>query len=123
MNRFEHRYFDRSQKRRSLDAIKKAFKEDVIVLIEEYIKGKELTCAVMGNTGQSALATLPPIEIVPAGEFLTTLQNMIRKKRKKSVRSDHKIPNYKAAGTCPEDTCRYRLRWLKPLRLYPDSSR
>ena len=51
------------------DAIKKAFKEDVIVLIEEYIKGKELTCAVMGNTGQSALATLPPIEIVPAGEF------------------------------------------------------
>jgi len=57
------------KKENLFDAIKKAFKEDVIVLIEQYIKGKELTCAVMGNTGQSKLAALPPIEIVPAGEF------------------------------------------------------
>ena len=52
-----------------LGAIKKAFKEDTIVLIEGYIKGKELTCAVMGNTGRSALVALPPIEIIPTGEF------------------------------------------------------
>ena len=50
-------------------AIKKAFEEDNIVLIEQYIKGKEVTCAVMGNTGQTDLVALPPIEIVPAGEF------------------------------------------------------
>jgi D-alanine-D-alanine ligase len=51
------------------DAMKIAFQEDVIILIEEYIKGKEFTCAVMGNTGQSALVALPPVEIVPPGEF------------------------------------------------------
>jgi D-alanine-D-alanine ligase len=50
-------------------AIKMAFQEDVIVLIEEYIKGKEFTCAVMGNTGQSTLVALPPVEIVPPREF------------------------------------------------------
>jgi D-alanine-D-alanine ligase len=52
-----------------LSAIKKAFKEDAIVLIEQYIKGKEVTCAVMGNTGETELVALPPIEIVPAGDF------------------------------------------------------
>ena len=51
------------------NAIEKAFKEDAVVLIEKYIKGKEVTCAVMGNTGQGELVALPPIEVVPAGEF------------------------------------------------------
>jgi D-alanine-D-alanine ligase len=51
------------------DAIRKAFEEDAVVLVEKYIKGREVTCAVMGNTGQSELIALPPIEIVPAGEF------------------------------------------------------
>jgi len=50
-------------------AIKKAFNEDTIVMIEEYIKGRELTCAVLGNTGFGTLAPLPPIEIVSGGEF------------------------------------------------------
>jgi D-alanine-D-alanine ligase len=52
-----------------LGAIRKAFDEDAIVLIEEYIKGTEVTCAVMGNTGQNELVALPPIEIVPGGDF------------------------------------------------------
>ena len=51
------------------NAIRTAFNEDRTVLIEQYIKGKEVTCAVMGNTGQTAITALPPIEIIPAGEF------------------------------------------------------
>lgn len=50
-------------------ALQKAFNEDRTVLIEEYIKGEEITCAIMGNTGQTELTALPPIEIIPAGEF------------------------------------------------------
>ncbi len=46
----------------------KAFKEDSLILVEEYIKGKELTSGVLGNTGSELLA-LPPIEIVPHKEF------------------------------------------------------
>lgn len=52
-----------------LDALKKAFEEDVTILIEEYIQGRELTCAVMGNSGTSPLIALPPIEIITTGEF------------------------------------------------------
>jgi D-alanine-D-alanine ligase len=52
-----------------LEALRKAFKEDRIVLIEKYIKGMEVTCAVVGNTGETELVALPPIEIVSAGEF------------------------------------------------------
>jgi D-alanine-D-alanine ligase len=57
------------QKEDLLGAIQKAFKEDRIVLVEEYIKGREVTCAVMGNAGETELVALPPVEIVSAGEF------------------------------------------------------
>lgn len=50
-------------------ALRRAFNEDSSILIEEYIKGLELTCAVMGNSGQTSLLALPPIEILPANEF------------------------------------------------------
>ena len=50
-------------------ALRSAFKEDRMVLIEQYIKGKEVTCATMGNTGQTEIVALPPIEIIPDGEF------------------------------------------------------
>jgi len=50
-------------------ALKRAFKEDSQILIEEYIKGMELTCAIMGNSGQTPLLALPSVEIIPAGEF------------------------------------------------------
>lgn len=49
--------------------LEKAFKEDSSVLIEEYIKGLELTCAVIGNSGQTPLTALPPVEIISANEF------------------------------------------------------
>ncbi len=48
--------------------LEKAFKEDALVLVEEYIKGQELTCGVLGNTG-SDLLELPPIEIIPHKQF------------------------------------------------------
>lgn len=51
------------------NGLKKAFKEDRVILIEEYIGGLELTCAVMGNSGQTPLTALPPVEIIPANEF------------------------------------------------------
>lgn len=48
------------------DAIDKVFEIDSEVLIERYIKGKELTVAVIGNETPEAL---PIIEIVPKSEF------------------------------------------------------
>lgn len=45
-------------------AIKRAFKEDETLIIEEYIRGRELTCGVLGNTGKTKLSVLPPIEII-----------------------------------------------------------
>lgn len=51
------------------DALRSAFKEDRMALIEQYIKGREVTCAVMGNTGQTEIVALPPVEIIPDGEF------------------------------------------------------
>jgi len=50
-----------------VSAVKNAFKYDDIVLVDEYIKGKEITCAVLGNENPVAL---PLVEIVPKkGEF------------------------------------------------------
>ena len=49
------------------NALKKAFKYGSVSLVDEYIKGKELTCALLGNENPIAL---PVIEIVPLkGEF------------------------------------------------------
>ncbi|MCP4114188.1 MAG: D-alanine--D-alanine ligase [Desulfobacteraceae bacterium] len=43
-------------------AISKAFEQDDTILLEEYVKGLELTCAVLGNQDVEAL---PVIEIIP----------------------------------------------------------
>ncbi len=43
-------------------AIAKAFDQDETILLEEYVKGLELTCAVLGNQDVEAL---PVIEIIP----------------------------------------------------------
>ena len=45
-------------------AVAKAFKEDKTVLIEEYLAGREITCAVMGNTGKTEITALPLVEII-----------------------------------------------------------
>jgi len=50
-------------------ALNKAFKEDDMVLIQEYIEGRELTCAIIGNSNKDDLIALPPIEIVSPGTF------------------------------------------------------
>lgn len=49
-------------------AIRKAFQEDSTVLVEQYIRGRELTCGVVGNTGQP-LRALPLVEIIPVGSL------------------------------------------------------
>lgn len=55
-------------KREVAGALKAAFKESDHVLIEEYIKGTEYTCGVLGNNDKEIKA-LPIIEIRPAGSF------------------------------------------------------
>lgn len=58
------------KKRELVPAIKIAFREDRTALIEEYIRGRELTCGVLGNSGRTSLIALPPVEIVPpTGRF------------------------------------------------------
>ncbi len=49
------------------DAIETAFAEDDEVLVEQFIKGRELTCGVYRDSG--SLRTLPLIEIVSKKEF------------------------------------------------------
>ena len=47
-------------------AIEKAFEQDSLILLEEYIRGIELTCGVLGNI---ELEPLPVIEIIPGHEY------------------------------------------------------
>ncbi len=49
-------------------ALIRAFREDHIVLLQKYIVGRELTCGVLGNTGQTKLLALPPVEIAVAAK-------------------------------------------------------
>ncbi|MCC5893690.1 D-alanine--D-alanine ligase [Exiguobacterium sp.] len=49
------------------DGIAKAFQCDTAVLVEQYIKGRELTVPVLGNRGNEY--ALPVIEIIPKNEF------------------------------------------------------
>lgn len=48
-------------------AIEKAFKEDVQILIEEFVKGRELTCGLFRANGE--LTVLPVTEIISSKEF------------------------------------------------------
>ncbi|MEN9557668.1 MAG: hypothetical protein RL141_37 [Candidatus Parcubacteria bacterium] len=51
-------------------ALRKALKEDRRVLVQEYLRGRELTCGVMGNTHQpETFMALPPVEIIADGTF------------------------------------------------------
>lgn len=50
-------------------AVKLAFKEDNIVLVDEYIDGREITCGIMGNSSHHEMVMLPPVEIVPKNNF------------------------------------------------------
>ena len=46
-------------------AVAVAFKLDRYVLVEEFIKGRELTCGVLENFGGEPVAALPVTEIIP----------------------------------------------------------
>lgn len=46
-------------------AIVSAFKIDKYVLVEEFIKGRELTCGVLENFNNQPIAALPVTEIIP----------------------------------------------------------
>ncbi len=48
-------------------AIKKAFKEDEYVLVERFIKGREITCGVIKHNGK--IIDLPITEIITDNEF------------------------------------------------------
>jgi D-alanine-D-alanine ligase len=48
-----------------------AFGYDDTVLIEEYLRGVELTCAILDDGERDAPITLPLVEIVPKREFFT----------------------------------------------------
>ncbi|WP_017728076.1 D-alanine--D-alanine ligase family protein [Halalkalibacterium ligniniphilum] len=50
-----------------LEGIEQAFQYDDTVLLEEFISGKEVTVAVIGNKGQEE--ALPVVEIVPKNKF------------------------------------------------------
>ncbi|MCM3713629.1 D-alanine--D-alanine ligase [Alkalihalobacillus oceani] len=54
-------------KEQLLDGIDEAFKLDETVLIEEFVSGREVTVAVMGNRGQEK--ALPVVEIVPKNKY------------------------------------------------------
>jgi D-alanine-D-alanine ligase len=51
------------------EALRATFAEDATAIIQQYIRGRELTCGVMGNTRQTKLLALPPIEIIPGEAF------------------------------------------------------
>jgi D-alanine-D-alanine ligase len=51
-------------------ALENAWEHDTAALVQACIQGKELTCGVMGNTGQTELEALPVVEIKPhEGKF------------------------------------------------------
>ena len=38
-------------------------------VIEEFINGKEITCGILGNSNQTNLIAMPPVEIIPGNSF------------------------------------------------------
>ncbi len=52
-------------------ALDVAFALDELILIEEYLTGAELTCAVLDDAERGAPVALPLVEIVPRREFFT----------------------------------------------------
>lgn len=46
------------------EALEKAFAEDKTVIVQKFIKGREITCGVMGNAHEAELEVLPLAEII-----------------------------------------------------------
>jgi D-alanine-D-alanine ligase len=51
------------------EAVERALEYGDVVLVEEYLRGTELTCAVLEEPETGLPRALPPIEIVPKREF------------------------------------------------------
>ncbi|WP_068671985.1 D-alanine--D-alanine ligase [Oceanobacillus sp. Castelsardo] len=56
-----------NDEREIYDAVNKAFNSDDTILVEDFIKGKELTVPVMGSPGNEK--ALPIIEIIPKNSY------------------------------------------------------
>ncbi len=50
-------------------ALEIAFKEDSTVIVQQYVKGREPTCGIIGNSGQMQSVAMPLVEIVPKSKF------------------------------------------------------
>jgi len=50
-------------------AVRVALKEDKTAIIQQYIRGRELTCSILGNAGENALEALPVVEIITPNKF------------------------------------------------------
>ncbi len=51
-------------------SLEKAWREDETAIVQQYIPGREFSCGVMGNTGQTEIEALPVVEITPkSSEF------------------------------------------------------
>ncbi len=51
-------------------ALETSFKEDSVAIVQQFVRGRELTCGIIGNTGQMQLIALPLVEIIPTkGKF------------------------------------------------------
>ena len=66
------------------DAARLAFEHSPEIIIEEYIRGKEATCAVIDAFRGEEYYTLPPVEIIPrkAPGFLTIMRSMAVRRKK-----------------------------------------
>lgn len=52
------------------DALESVLREDDMILVQQYLKGREITCGVLGNATQGGdLLVLPPVEIVHRQEL------------------------------------------------------
>lgn len=68
------------KKSKLTEAMEKSFQEDSAVIVQEYIKGREFSCAVMGDSVRGELLALPLIEIVtPGAEFFDYKQKYFSK--------------------------------------------
>ena len=69
-------------------AIKEAYQEDNQILIEEFIKGREFTCGVVGNSNQNKILALPPVEVLTDRKFFDYEAKYISKNTKEICPAD-----------------------------------
>lgn len=81
-------------------ALKLAFNEDNEIIVEEFIKGRELTCGVLRTQGR--VVALPVTEIIPKREYFDYEAKYKKGMADEVVPAD--VPD-KTAATCHEISC------------------